>query len=695
MKRSYIGTVLEEKTVQYNGLDYLTILKNFQYDHAERLLSICHRITETASMKTREEVPHLLNWLTYDALGRLQRKSMGKMPAKYLKINPKNEFAETQFYDYNIRNWLNSSDAYRLMDKDNYTSTSKGGSDKLNFSMELKYNNPNNFQKPQWNGNISQYTWNGGGYNLEYDGISRLTSARGSLGAYFEEQIEYDNGSAGNGNITKLKRWTKVGAGYTSIDDLTYNYANVGKSNQLMSVSDASGQSAGYNNTWTSGDDFVYDNNGNLIKDKDKSIKTITYNVLNLVRTVEGETTVGTGDLRNITQNYVWDAEGSKLKYKSGAGIEKIYIGVTEYANNTNNVIAPSRIATEEGHVSLRTGWTENSPLTKYVYYYTVKDHLGSVRIVIDDSQDAEVHQRNNYSAFGLLDFGTEGQIPAVAKKFNDRFYNGKEQQDVVGWYDFGARMYNPELGRWMKIDRFSEKYYALSPYQYAANNPIYNIDINGDSIDASALLKSQPHAQAFKQFAQTKQGKNFLNKYASKGQKVLIGGVVVYQASKNGEYHKKGTNLSYSVGNGSVTNSTPNSKGGININARIDTKGFGSENTVWNLTKAITHESFIHVAVDSQDWNDDGKLNNTVLPSPLQDYSPADAQHFTPGYNWINNQQETTSLWPSQAQQILQQTASNLNMSISETGIKSYMWQFSGSNINVNSKTGKVKYGN
>ena len=43
--------------------------------------------------------------------------------------------------------------------------------------------------------------------------------------------------------------------------------------------------------------------------------------------------------------------------------------------------------------------------------------------------------------------------------------------------------MYDAALGRFMKTDRFSEKYVSLSPYQYGANNPVNNIDVNGDSI--------------------------------------------------------------------------------------------------------------------------------------------------------------------------------------------------------------------
>jgi len=71
--------------------------------------------------------------------------------------------------------------------------------------------------------------------------------------------------------------------------------------------------------------------------------------------------------------------------------------------------------------------------------------------------------------------------------KPNRLTYNGKESQskefaDTTGlnWDDYGARMYDPQIGRWFSADPSTEMTYNFSPYTYALNNPINLIDPDG-----------------------------------------------------------------------------------------------------------------------------------------------------------------------------------------------------------------------
>jgi len=89
------------------------------------------------------------------------------------------------------------------------------------------------------------------------------------------------------------------------------------------------------------------------------------------------------------------------------------------------------------------------------------------------------VVQTNDYYPFGLTmkpsDFQRDGEME------NNFLYNGKELQEETGWLDYGARMYQPEIGRWNGIDKMSDAYSSYSPYNYVLGNPIANTDVNGE----------------------------------------------------------------------------------------------------------------------------------------------------------------------------------------------------------------------
>jgi RHS repeat-associated protein len=94
--------------------------------------------------------------------------------------------------------------------------------------------------------------------------------------------------------------------------------------------------------------------------------------------------------------------------------------------------------------------------------------------------------KRINYYPFGLKHKGynnvTSSNGNSVAQKF---MYNGKEFNDELGLnlYDYGARMYDPSLGRWFVIDPKADDVMQidLTPYNYSWNNPISVADPDGE----------------------------------------------------------------------------------------------------------------------------------------------------------------------------------------------------------------------
>jgi RHS repeat-associated protein len=396
--------------------------------------------------------------------------------------------------------------------------------------------------KELFNGNIATWTSRLGqlpgqpatpavAERYRYDQLNRLLGSSQSL--FNTSQQRWDDNKKylttytydANGNLATLSRHDEQAA---VMDSLDYHYANPGESNQLDHVTDHITDTSVSPEDIDSQNDnnYSYDEVGNLIADAQSGISKIAWTpsgkIARIANGVSSNLTYrydglgnriskvvqfpGRSGLDDLTTYYVRDASGNimavyELRTPKAVGTIPLLSLVEQ------PLYGSARLGERKPHLLL-TGRPTGSTVPYYgrelgLKYYELSDHLGNVRAVLSDQLTSALDAGTglplaaslapvlssyaSYYPFGQLQPGRYGPAnptgSGVASAYRFGF-NGKEKDNNgelgLTSYDYGFRIYNPGLGRFLSVDPLAKAFPTLSAYQFAGDNPIAAIDLDG-----------------------------------------------------------------------------------------------------------------------------------------------------------------------------------------------------------------------
>jgi RHS repeat-associated protein len=344
----------------------------------------------------------------------------------------------------------------------------------------------------------------------------------------FQEKVVYDE----NGNIFKyLRHGNTIGTGTSlAMDSLNYHYKK-GK-NQLTNVRDGV-PAANYPNDIDdepSPRNYQYNTIGELAKDSAGQLDTIIWTVYGKIKKITMPDKANSSAIDSLVFEY--DGLGNRIEKRHYWEILNVALGAYVHLADTTlydrdvqgNILSirdrnkdtvrmsewdlygAKRIGSLDTamrlypKVPVNIGGTIDSTTVAYLEnqkQYELDNHLGNVLVTISDRKlwidttgtpnianyyVPNIVSANDYYPFGMLEPGRSYQL---ASDSSYRFaFNGKEKLNEAygpgNAYDYGMRMYDPRVGRFMSTDPLFKKYPGLTPYQFASLNPIANIDLDG-----------------------------------------------------------------------------------------------------------------------------------------------------------------------------------------------------------------------
>jgi RHS repeat-associated protein len=492
-------TILGQQQVQ--GVDYAYTLQGWLKGVNSMALDTARDMGKDGGLTARDAYGYQLNYFTGD----------------YLPINAsRNPFPGHSAY---------IGAAYRPLYNGNISSMA------VNIG---KLNQPQlyNYEYDQLNRLVSMQAWRG--FTSSTNSWTGMTAT-----ADHQESITYD----GNGNIlTYLRNGNTSASKPLGMDNLSYFYndsAGIRRNNRLRHVTDAVA-AANYTEDidGQAVDNYGYDAIGNLTRDNAEKISAITWNVYGKISQITKTASTVVGDLQLI--RYGYDASGNRIRktvyYNQDAtnyraahtwyvrdasgNVMATYISAglmpkTSTRDTTSKV--PLYLSELHMYGSSRLGiWSRNvnmdvlptgggtvrllgtagiDTFNRGNKFFELSNHLGNVLVTVSDrkfgqspvnnlytSFTADVVSATDYAPFGMQMVGrTFDAAGSPAYRYG---FNGKENDSEVkgegNQQDYGMRIYDPRLGKFLSVDPLTKEYPFLTPYQFSSNRPIDGVDLDG-----------------------------------------------------------------------------------------------------------------------------------------------------------------------------------------------------------------------
>ena len=330
-----------------------------------------------------------------------------------------------------------------------------------------------------------------------YDQLNRIKSSQVLAGGNsFKTAYSYDK----NGNLTNLDRYNKDGIQF---DAMVYNYHNISEgylrnTNQLRWVDDTADAGAHDDDIEDqSRDNYVYDENGNLVSDRQENIKSIEWCVTGKVHAIVREKDEGENTLY-----FSYDAMGNRISKKSID--DNGNTSVTYYFRDaTGNVMAvynkegAESFGLKEQHIygSERLGMYKPEKLSTTILdsrvslnqhelgqrSYECKDHLGNVHLVLSDRKPFQDYD-NTLAAYEYYPFGMLMQS-YTSSSYRYGFQGQEKDDEIKGSgnsVNYKYRMHDPRLGRFFAVDPLIAKYPFYSSYAFSGNRVIDMVELEG-----------------------------------------------------------------------------------------------------------------------------------------------------------------------------------------------------------------------